>query len=302
MTLNDLHTVMMWFSPEWIHPAAERFGTGGDKVLGAVLAFDEARKMAREYIRYVRWRDSTTARDLKIALLFRAAGYSPGLRERRHVLPLPENDWRETATGWLWPTGPGLIPGAVKVPVGAHSQAEVNRAATLAISQMLARNPGLNRAVLDGRVWQRRTAEVMVHVSLRGERIRSTIMDCSEKDVQWLQKRLRRALRSMVRAERHEFVEGVTAANVGVQMLRAWMGKFIASPAGAMVSFAPRVPQGWAALVPNGIPLAFTVCEVRDGECWITATIDHRALDGESAGLIYADLEGAIPRILEEGK
>jgi hypothetical protein len=41
---------------------------------------------------------------------------------------------------------------------------------------------------------------------------------------------------------------------------------------------------------------------VRDGQCWITATIDHRALDGDAAGQIYEFMEARIPRILEEGR
>jgi hypothetical protein len=300
--VSDIRTILTWFGPDWIHDAAADYGTGGDKVLGAVLAFDEARRLARQYIQFVRQRDGVRVADLKLALLYRATGHSPGLRARRHVLPLPENDWRETAVGWLWPDGPALIPGGACVQVGRSTQLDVNRAAILAISQMLHRHPQWNRAILDGRVWARRTAEVMVHAGLRTERIRGMIFDCHDKDAKWLNRRMARALRAILKSETHELLPGVTAADVGVAMMRRWMGRFIASPAGAMVSLAPKVPQGWAALVPNGVPLAFTVCRVEDGLCWVTATIDHRALDGAAAGGIYQYLEAEIPRILEEGK
>jgi hypothetical protein len=194
-----------------------------------------------------------------------------------------------------------LIPGGVRIRVGSATQADVNRAGILAVSRMLHEKPNLNRAILDGRVWKRRTAEVMVHASLKAERIRSMIFDCHDKSNQWLMRRMRRATRALLQTERHEILPGVKTAVVGVEMMRAWMGKFIVSSAGAMVSLAPKVPQGWAALVPNGVPLAVTVCEVADGWCWLTATIDHRAIDGGGAGDIYQYLRGEVPKILEGG-
>jgi hypothetical protein len=303
--VSDLRTVLTWFGPEWIIEAAKDYGTGGDPVFGAVMAFEEARRLARRYIHYIRLRDEVRVADLKLALLFRATGHSPGLREHKHVIPMPENDWRDTAMGWMWPDGPGLIPGGVPVITGSATQAEVNRATILAVSRMLHEHPEWNRAILDGRLWQRRTPEVMVHAGLKTERIRGMIFACHDRDMSWLKHRMTRAIRAILTTERHELLPGVTAAQIGVAMMRRWMGRFIASPAGAMISLAPKVPQGWAALVPNGVPLAFTVCEVGGVDArrtWITATVDHRAIDGDAAGKMYQFLRREVPRILANGR
>ena len=62
--------------------------------------------------------------------------------------------------------------------------------------------------------------------------------------------------------------------------------------------------MGQAALVPgNGVPLAITAGKIDEwGKMWITANIDHRAIDGDKpgAGLIHTFLQERIPKLIEE--
>ena len=55
---------------------------------------------------------------------------------------------------------------------------------------------------------------------------------------------------------------------------------------------AVGVESGWSAIVSgNGIPLAVSIGQIKDGRVRIGTTIDHRALDGSHAGEVQAGLK-----------
>lgn len=288
----DVQIISGFMAPDYILPAAESYGRGC-AVAGAQLAYREARTAIRDYVKMARQARGTPERDLSLALLLRAIGWVPWDYKHPTDLPTEDVEAREMAT-LSWPSG-GNIPGAVELEVGAASHDEVYRAVCIASSQALAYHK-LNRCVLQGKVYQRWDQKVMVHLRTR-QGLRSTVMTPYDKDTAWVAKHIRRALKSALKIEKHEF------QTVGKQLFEAWLrAGFIVSPAGMMISSAPRVPLGWAELVPgNGISLAATVCKVRNGRCWVTLRPDHRAIDGEEAGYFYEYLEKHVPQILGEG-
>jgi hypothetical protein len=285
----DLETLLLWLSPEWIRDLARGYGQG-DLVLGATAAYHDVRSQVRDYMRFVRHRNGSI-RGLEMALILRNLGWIPG--SYVHVSEIePQDDGLIMAEGF-WPNGTA-IPGAVEVETGNADPRDVYLATIRAISSMLAEHPEWNRAVLEGKAYQRHTGHVMAVIKPPSV----LVFDASSWDTPTLGAAIRRGMRGIVRANNHELVDGVTAGDLGRELLLRWAGKFITSTAGAMVSYAPNVPLGWSALAPNGVPLAFTLCRVANGRAWITLTADHRAVDGIATGNIYAHLEEEVPRVI----
>lgn len=286
---TDLSVLTTLLSPEYLIPLSERYG-GGDAVLGAKEAWQDVRAACREYIRYIRWRDQITSKDLELALLFRSLGW---IQNHQHVIQVPPSEWRETAKD-LWPTG-GEITGEIQVNTNGFSQSVIDKASIIALSNTLKRIPSVNRAFLQNRCWQRTTPEVMFNFELRGE-VRSAIFNASGRDIDWLERKITRALISAKRVQKHEL------SYIGPQMLREWSQYgFISSPAGAMIATVglAGVYKGKAPLIDcNGIPISVVVGKVVDDRVWLTFAIDHRCIDGRAAGRLYQSMAKEIGRLL----
>lgn len=284
---GDLRLITTLMSPEYVIAAAKQFGEG-DPVRGATAAYQEVRTLVREYIRFIRFRDGLSGQDLQLALVLRALGWIP--RNYQHVLPVEETEWNQTAQVF-WPTGADM-PGFVTIDVGDASQQDVNLLVIQSTSKMLREHPSLNKAFLQGRTYQRQSPEVMIHVDIRGE-IRSLVMDASDKDRRWIERRLRRGMRALLKAEKDPLVRKLSSG-----MLRSWAeAGFITSPAGAMISLVgdQGVPQGIAPLVPaNGIPLTVTVGKVENGKVILGLNGDHRVFNGSQMGQMYQYLKSAV--------
>lgn len=310
---HDLQTILGWLSPDYLIPAAREHGipaalelwgseetvrqTAQDPrflaVLGARAAYQEVRTQIRSYARYVRWREEVSARDLGLAQALRRAGY---LSNFQPVFPFPLTDWRTTAQVF-WPQGEGRIPGDMRVYVGDADQKQVDLSCIKAISECLREVPEVNRALLQGRCWRRSDSHVMLHLMPAPEQVRSVVVDAARFSLPRLREWLSRAIKSMVRAERSELKP------FSDELLQAWARTgFIGSPSGAMISCAGSsgVYKGKASLLTeaNGIPLAFTVGRVEDRHVWITADVDHRAVDGPQMGRCYRFLEKRIVELL----
>lgn len=310
----DLQTLLGWLSPDYMIPAAQEAGVaravelwGAEEavrqaaddprflaVLGAHEAYLEVRAQIRSYARYVRWREGARARDLGLAQALRRAGYMGNFQV---VYPFPLTDWRSTAWSF-WPRGEGRIPGDMQVPVGAASQRLVDLACVKAISECLRAVPEVNRALLQGRCWRRVDTHVMLHLMPAPEQVRSVVLDAARLSLPTLRRRLSQATKAIVRAERSELKP------FSDELLQLWAKPgFIGSPAGAMISCvgSSGVYKGKAALLAdvNGIPLAFTVGRVENGYVWITADVDHRAIDGPQMGHCYRFLEKRIVELLD---
>jgi hypothetical protein len=169
----------------------------------------------------------------------------------------------------------------------------VYEAAIIATSRMLKEEPELNRAVLDGRVWQRSDSLVMVHFEIRTG-LMSMVMDAARRDPECVRRKLRRGLKTAVKFSKTEM------APYSTQLLIEWArAGFIGSPAGAMVSGCPGIEYGWGALVPcNGIPLVVCVNQPIDGRVFIGVSPDHRAFDGKQVPYIHGFLYEHIREIL----
>lgn len=265
-------------------------------MLGCLDAWRLARAEAREYLRYVRWREGRAGqRDLRLAQAFRAMGF-PG--RPVPVDPSPRTEaFRELARA-IWPDGQGaLAPGCVEIPVGGASGARVQRAVVRAVSRWLRAFERLNQAILDGRLWERRDSRVMVHLRVRGD-LQSAVVDAADLSDRGLLRSLARARRKMEAVWEHPL------RPLGVELLLRWArdGRPLWSPAGAMVSLVGTagVPEGQAplALRLNGVPLTVTVGEVRGGRVRIWANPDHRAFDGEDVGSLYGFLREEVQACL----
>lgn len=286
----DIRTFAHWLSPDYLIPAAKDHGEG-DPVLGAERAYMEVRGLLRNYARFMAWRDRGPVAGLGLANALRAMGY---VGNYQPVVPLEEeSDWRRTACAF-WPDGVGgRIRGYVDVEVGKANDAKVYRSVMRALARVLIETPQANRAVLQGRVYQRTSEEIMLHVEGRADEVRSVILNPLGMNDRMLKRRLWRAFRGAVSAENHHL------RPVAGMLMRAWAKTgFIASPAAAMVSpvGSVGVKMGTACLVPaNGIPLSITVGENRDGVASIGLEADHRAFDATACGKIYEGFESLVP-------
>ena len=287
-----LQLICQLLSPEYVWEAAEAYGEG-DPVKGAPQAALEIRKLIRKIVSAER---GDRGRDLEMALLMRALGWPvwAGLKDTEwRLVPLEHEGWRELAQAF-WPQGTPIHGGfELEVPEGLE-YFDVYKTAIRATSRMLAYYPEMNRAVLNGKVYQRRDSYVMTHFEVRDD-LRSMVMDCATRDDVWVEKKMRRGLRSAVKFSKSMM------GKISTKLMVEWAKKgFLGSPAGAMISGCPSAPMGWGALVPaNGIPLVVCVNKVVNGKCFIGITPDHRAFDGGGVSVLFDYLPLEMSRLLE---
>jgi hypothetical protein len=286
----DAHTLGLWLSPEYVEAAAREHHP--DPVLGAPAAYAEIRGLLRAYARFVAHRDGAAVAGTGLAAALRAIGY---VGRAQPVEPVARGGWSDVALA-AWP-GPASIPGSIEVPVGAAPQSHVNVAVACATSSLFEAYPEQNVALLRGRLYRRRSAEVMAHIELPladARSVRSLVLAPRELATETRARAaLHRARRAMLRAERHPW------RPLASQLLESWLRVgLLASPAAAMISWSGI--DGWAALVPgNGIPLAVQVGRVHEGRVRIFCTIDHRCWDGSHARRAYDHLEREVARRCE---
>lgn len=256
-------------------------------VLGARQASLEARAAIRRYAGFIRWRDKKTARDLGLARQLRTAGYVGGFQP---VLPTAETPWRRTACAFWDRPAPMLGVRRFRLSqgnLGRHLEARIVHA----VSTMLVKLPELNRAWLQGRLWQRTTGHVMVHLEPAREQVRSILVNAQRWRPGPLRRHLRRVTRDMIAAEKHELSSFVD------RVLRAWAPHgFIASPAGAMLSLVGGkggIVEGHAPLLTdvNGVPISLVAGREEDGWLTLGAEIDHRVMDAHQMSLMWKFLE-----------
>lgn len=293
----EFQIILQLLSPDYIWSAAERYGKG-DAIRGARKAYIETRKLIRLLVNQARERErkeqglDRLPRDLEFALLLRSLGW-PVYGSIKKLIPVSDEGWRRLANAF-WPNGTP-IPGGLTIPVKDAKFTDVYEAAIIATSRMLEEHPEFNRAVLDERVWQRSDNLVMVHFEIRTG-LMSMVMDASKRDREWVNKKLRKGLKTAVKFSRTEM------ARYSTQLLIEWArAGFIGSPAGAMISGCPGVQYGWGALVPcNGIPLVVCVNEPIDGKVFLGISPDHRAFDGKQVPYIHGFLYEHIQEILDD--
>ena len=255
-------------------PLAREHGEG-DPVRGARGAWLEVRSILREWVRHVRKRDAAKT-DLGVSFSFKHLGVVGSYCE---VLEIREERWRQTAIHcWDYPA---QILGQVKVKVGRSNNSQINHSTMRAVSKALRLVPLANRALLDGRCWQRVSPEIMVNFELSGD-MNSTVFDATDRTDLWLSRKMHRAIKAARKLHSHEL------ADFGAELAAKWAeAGFISSPAGAMISLMGNtgVYSGYGPLVPgNGVPIAIAVCAINedDNTVLIGGTFDHRVIDGRT--------------------
>lgn len=227
-----------------------------------------------------------------VGFALRAMGYTGHFQAIR---PLEPTLWRQSAPGLL--QGFEDVPGGVWVEVGDPEPGALNLAVAQVVSRALLLFPMVNRARLQGRIYQRTTGEIMVHTSPGLDDVRSFVFEASSLPQRSMWNTWRRALRGVAR------VYGHPLEPVAYRLLRRWADVgFIASPAGAMISPVGEagIDFGWSPLIPaNGIPLAITVCRPVDGRAFLGIRPDHRVLDAIHLGAVYQHLKMEVPRWLD---
>lgn len=288
----EFQIIVQLLGPEYFWSAAQNYGNG-DAIRGAPEAYDETRKIIRRLVNQARERERKPGerlpRDLEFALLLRSLGW-PLFAKVPELKEVKDEGWRKLANAF-WPEGTPINGGAF-AEVGDVGYYDVYVATIKAVSIMLKEHPETNLAVLDGRVWQRDDPNVMVHFEVRDD-LRSMIINAHDKEMQWIERKLRKGLRSAVKFSKSDM------GKVSTQLMCEWArAGFIGSPAGAMIAGCPGATWGWGALAPaNGIPLVVCVNKVTDDhKCYIGVTPDHRAFDGKVAATLYDYL---IPKIEE---
>lgn len=317
LTQADKEYIKYILSPDWLIPRAKEYGLheafrmSDDhtkliwdidedsrflSVLGAEDAAWDARRLIKDYYKFIRFRNKKSIRDLKLAQSLRASGW---LSNFQPVKPLKKvTSWREVAA-CFWPKGEGQITYDVVIPVEGHSQKWVDICIVKAASEALVRFPNLNRALLQGKLWQRTHGHVMLHLEPAREQIRSIIIDAQRFDLKTLRNKLAKATKATIRAERHEL------SSFTDDLLKKWSKTgFIASPAGIMISLvgSKNLLAGHAALLTdvNGIGMCIVVGRVQDGKVCIKLDTDHRMFDAEQEGILCTYLEDRIPELLRE--
>jgi hypothetical protein len=276
---RDLRIAEALLSPEYMIPLAREYGEG-DPVRGARFAWREVRGLLREWVRHVRQRDKLGT-DLDLSFSFKHLGIIGTYCE---VIPVINEPWRDRALqSW---DGPGVIHSKVEVSTGRLSYREINCCALRAISKALKRVPFANRAILDGRCWQRVSSELLLNFELRGD-MHSVVFDADGKTDDWIHRKIKRALTAAKHIQRHEL------AWFGRDLSLKWAKTgLISSPAGAMVALLGRsgLDCGYAPLLPkNGIPAVITVCAFNPEtqRVMITGSLDHRVMDGRTTSRFF---------------
>jgi len=322
---KDLQTVFGWLSPEYLLQCSKEHGikvassmichpydgtASQDKienlleliltnprilhVFGALDAYKEVRSQIRNYIRWVRVRDGIKTRDIQLALHLRIAGYVG------NVQPLTLLDgissWRKIASK-LWADGSGTIPGEVEILVEGASQKDVDAAVIKAVAEALFLNDSLNKALLQGALWQRHTPHVMVNLAPERESVKSLILDPVNLSLKDIRKRIWKSVRAFIK------MKDSPLKSLSDVLWESWLEwGLIHSPAGAMISCvgSKGVYKGFSSLLTNfnGIPAAFTVGQVRNSRVWVSGNFDHRVFDADHCGKFYRFLEKRVPELL----
>jgi hypothetical protein len=297
-------------SPGYVREAAREYGLG-DLVLGAEAAYHEARGAIRAYLRHVISRERRAIvrevpegprREAAILAAKREARRAlAALGYRFHFQRLSRQiwtPWRKLAFSCFDPAGAG-IDGFCRLVFDrdvSENPALIVRSVLRALADLLRDEPALNRAILDGRVWERTSPEVMVHAELAPDQIEPVVVSvagCSDEEVG---RALRAQLRAALESARHEL------APIGHALMGAWVeAGFLASPAGAMMSDATRsgITHPRPALVPgNGVPLAVAVGTPIGREVWVGIVADHRAGDASLWGRVHKELRCRVPALV----
>lgn len=289
---TDIRTIAHWLSPDYLVPSAKEHGKG-DVVLGALEAYKEVRTLIKEYSDFIRWRDQKQDKvDLRVAQALRALGYVGKYDSLREIVGGFRGSANAAWSGFVYSDIPNWFP----IFTAGKDKDLVTRCTIRATGEMLEEKPELNRAVLDGRVWQRSTPNVMYNFEVRGK-VRSTIIDPTQLDDERIYGAICRATRSAL------FLENHPQRHISEQLLTEWSKRgFIASPAGAMVSGA-NVYCGFSQrFIPNGIPLVLQVNKVNEGRVNISYRLDHRCFDGTHSESIETFLTERITKLLKENR
>lgn len=289
---SDLRVLGLLLSPDYVIPAAREYGMG-DVILGGPLAFKEVRGLVREYCRFIRFREKKSVRDLDLAQSLRAIGWVGKIQP---ITPIPATSFRKVALAAWSSSVAADIPGGIWVKTGKHTKQELDRAVLLSLSLIFKAHPELNRAFLDGRVWQRHTPEIMLNLEIGEGAVRRIIFDSSGWSDHDMKIFLFRSIKRLFKIEKHPLRQ------ISDELLSGWAESgFISSPAAAMVSLA-RTPMGWAQFFPaNGVPIVVQVNDVNRTimeKAFIGVRIDHRVFDGSHAERFYEQLELQVERHL----
>jgi hypothetical protein len=291
----EFQIILQLLSPDYMWSAARQCGDG-DAIIGAPKAYKQTRTMIRGLINQARDREKKEKgldrlpKDLEFALMMRALGW-PLFGQLPPLLPLRDRGWYRVAQAF-WPQGE-IIPGGFWIDVPkATCFNDMYKATIMGVSYMLDNFAYTNKAVLDGRVWQRSGAEVMIFHETRSD-LKPQVINPAGRDKVWLERKIFKGMKTAVKSSKSEMNDYTT------QLLVEWArAGFIGSPAGAMVSGCNGADQGWAALAPaNGIPLAVCVNAIHGtihDKCYLGVTLDHRAFNGKIASLIYSHLDQYI--------
>jgi hypothetical protein len=276
---RDLRIAEALLSPEYMIPLARELGNG-DPIKGARFAWREVRGLLREWVRHVKQRERAGS-DLDVAFSFKHLGIVGTYCE---VLEIKDEPWRVRALqSW---TSEAPIYTTVDVNVSGASTKAINHAALRAISKSLRLIPFANRALLDGRCWQRVSGELMVNFELRGE-MHSVVFTAEDKTDAWIDRKIKKALLASKHLQQHEL------AWFGRELSLKWAKTgLISSPAGAMVALMSKQnpSSGFGPTLPcNGIPIALTLCGFNEdaGTIKVAGSLDHRVIDGRAAVRLF---------------
>lgn len=305
----DVRLLSTLLSPGYIRAAAQAHGLG-DAILGSEAAYHEARGAIRSYLRHVIARERRRLeRDHPAGPAREAAMRAAKGEVRRSMEALGyrftfqrlagqiETPWRRLSFS-CFPQG-AAIDGFCELELAdGIDPARLSRTVIRCLSRLLVARPALNRAVLDGRVWQRVSPEVMAHVEVGPDQIEPVVLDAATASDPETARTLLGQIRSTLRAIRHPLAE------VGAALTRAWVeAGFIASPAGVMVSDATRsgITHPLPALIPaNGVPLAVAIGAPRGARVALGIRADHRAGDASLFGEVHEWLRVQVPLVYAE--
>lgn len=311
LTVAEVRLLAAILSPGYVCAAAREHGIG-DRILGAEAAYREARGAVRSYLRHVIARerrrielchpvgperaDALADAKREVRRTMEALGYRFTFQRLTGQIATP---WRRLAFA-CFPAAGAAIDGFCELDLGTYrpDTSRLARTVIRALSRLLRERPALNRAVLDGRVWQRSSAEIMVHAEVGPDQIEPLVVDASSLSDAQTASALLGQLRQVLRAIRHPLYP------VGAELTRAWVDAgFIASPAGAMVSDATRsgITHPLPALIPaNGVPLAVAIGAPRGPQVALGIRADHRAGDSSLYGEVHEWMRSEVPRLYAE--
>ena len=262
-------------SPAYLAPLAAEYGHG-DPVAGIRGALAEAIELV----------EAAAPGTLK--------GIEP-LHAFQGVTALELPAWRRLAAECGPQATPWMIEARCDLGV-FHVKRSLLRGAVLAtVSSLLERDPDLNRARLDGRIWQRHSPEVLWVVSWGLDDLGAVAVDASGCSALEAMARVRSARAQAAQERRHEL------RPVFDDLVARWTAwGFLGSPGGAMVSDlggtgitdpAPALIEG------NGVPMSVVIGDADfDGRVTLGIAVDHRVFDPEHAGRLHRALRDEVPK------